>query len=261
MEATKEIEEIVDDVEEKFSGFKKFDILPITVFHDHYFFPYLYPINEIFRRKSLEKIMKQELKTLEQSLPNWIFVRGYDSKGRGVDLIRAAIAGLENTPYRYGFFFFDILIPYDYPSKPPQLFYHSWVQEECVPSTSSRSRHELKEKKKAAVIFKQTCETMLSIMEKPPQDFGDFVAGYFRKWSNRILLCCKEEMQKHNSVMDLLFFLKLLKAFEANGSYCRHHYDHKIKSLIMNMDKDTERERVDETFLEKLTTMLFKYMG
>ncbi|OMO97416.1 Ubiquitin-conjugating enzyme, E2 [Corchorus olitorius] len=247
--------------------------------------------------------MKQELKSLEQSLPNWIFVRGYDSKGRGVDLIRAAIAGLENTPYRYGLFFFDILIPYDYPSKPPQLFYHSmghslnnpklgqdgkvdvpflqvpyrfnileilkFIQnsilnyQECVPSSS---RHELKkkrkynldqqEKKKVAVIFKQTCETMLSIMEKPPQDFGDFVAaGYFRKWSNRILLCCKEEMQKHNSVMDLHFFFKLLKAFEANGSYCRHHYDHKLKSLIMNMDKDTER--IDETFFEKL----FKYMG
>ncbi|OMO61386.1 Ubiquitin-conjugating enzyme, E2 [Corchorus capsularis] len=291
MEATKEIEEKVDEVEEKFSGFKKFDILPITtVFHDHHFFPYLYPINEIFRRKSVEKIMKQELKTLEQSLPNWIFVRGYDCKGR-----------LENTPYRYGLFFFDILIPYDYPSKPPQLFYHSWghslnnpklgqdgkvgvpflqvpnyrfnileiltfiqrsvlnYQVECVPSTYFFEEEKIfggtREEKSSSDFQADLRNHALHNGETPSEDFGDLVAAYFRKWSNRILLCCKEEMQKHNSVMDLQLFLNLFKAFEANGSYCRHHYDHKIKSLIMNMDKDTEP--IDETFLEKFTTILF----
>lgn len=57
-----------------------------------------------------------------------------------------------------------------------------------------------------------------------PGDSGDFVLGHFRKRAHRILLIYKDQMLKYkgDNGMKLLFF-KLVKAFESNGAYCRHH--------------------------------------
>lgn len=36
-----------------------------------------------------------------------------------MDLVRAVIVGVPGTPYQDGLFFFDFLLPYDYPQVPP----------------------------------------------------------------------------------------------------------------------------------------------
>lgn len=65
---------------------------------------------------------------------------------------------------------------------------------------------------------------MLVMLRFSPGDSGDFVLGHFRKRAHRILLIYKDQMLKYkgDNGMKLLFF-KLVKAFESNGAYCRHH--------------------------------------
>ncbi|KAL3829325.1 hypothetical protein ACJIZ3_018127 [Penstemon smallii] len=67
------------------------------------------------------KIMK-EWKILEKNLPESIYVQVYETR---IDLLRAVIIGSPGTPYHDGLFFFDILLPYDYPEQPPKVYYHS----------------------------------------------------------------------------------------------------------------------------------------
>lgn len=69
-----------------------------------------------------KKIMK-EWRVLEKSLPDTIYVRVYE---RRVDLLRAAIVGPAGTPYHDGLFFFDIMFPPDYPTRPPMVWYRSF---------------------------------------------------------------------------------------------------------------------------------------
>ncbi|KAL7123747.1 hypothetical protein ABFS83_14G003500 [Erythranthe nasuta] len=91
---------------------------------DHY---YLNSNNSDTAKKCLNKhntlstIMK-EWKILSKNLPDSIYVRVYESR---IDLLRAAILGPAGTPYHDGIFFFDILLPYDYPKQPPTVYYHS----------------------------------------------------------------------------------------------------------------------------------------
>lgn len=46
-----------------------------------------------------------------------------------MDLVRAAIVGAPGTPYHDGLFFFDILLPPDYPHVPPVSvdFFHPLI--------------------------------------------------------------------------------------------------------------------------------------
>ncbi|KAG8372870.1 hypothetical protein BUALT_Bualt12G0112100 [Buddleja alternifolia] len=67
------------------------------------------------------KIM-QEWKILEKNLPESIYVQVYETR---IDLLRAVIIGPHGTPYQDGLFFFDILLPFDYPNQPPKVYYHS----------------------------------------------------------------------------------------------------------------------------------------
>jgi ubiquitin-protein ligase len=46
-------------------------------------------------------------------------VRVYEER---MDLLRACIIGVAETPYHDGLFFFDILFPADYPHEPPVFF-------------------------------------------------------------------------------------------------------------------------------------------
>ncbi|XP_012840331.1 PREDICTED: putative ubiquitin-conjugating enzyme E2 39 isoform X3 [Erythranthe guttata] len=91
---------------------------------DHY---YLNSNNSDTAKKCLNKhntlstIMK-EWKILSKNLPDSIYVRVYESR---IDLLRAAILGPAGTPYHDGIFFFDILLPYDYPKSPPKVYYRS----------------------------------------------------------------------------------------------------------------------------------------
>ncbi|XP_021740597.1 probable ubiquitin-conjugating enzyme E2 24 isoform X1 [Chenopodium quinoa] len=74
------------------------------------------------KKKGWLKKIQQEWSTLEKDLPETIYVRIYEER---MDLIRAAIVGAPGTPYHDGLFFFDILLPADYPLVPPMVHYHS----------------------------------------------------------------------------------------------------------------------------------------
>ncbi|XP_057538424.1 probable ubiquitin-conjugating enzyme E2 24 isoform X2 [Amaranthus tricolor] len=68
------------------------------------------------------KKVQHEWNILEKDLPESIYVRVYEDR---IDLLRAAIVGAPGTPYHDGLFFFDIVLPPDYPNVPPLVHYHS----------------------------------------------------------------------------------------------------------------------------------------
>ncbi|KAG8372869.1 hypothetical protein BUALT_Bualt12G0112000 [Buddleja alternifolia] len=104
--------------------FKHFDVVPEAA--DHH---YLQSNNCNKAKKQFTngqssvyaKIMR-EWKILEKNLPESIYVQVYETR---IDLLRAVIIGPHGTPYHDGLFFFDILLPFDYPKQPPKVYYHS----------------------------------------------------------------------------------------------------------------------------------------
>uniref|UniRef100_M4DZC7 E2 ubiquitin-conjugating enzyme n=1 Tax=Brassica campestris TaxID=3711 RepID=M4DZC7_BRACM len=101
-------------------SFKQFDM--VTDCSDHHFFS---PGKEVAQppvTKSWVKKVQQEWSNLEADLPNTIYVRVYEER---MDLIRAALVGAPGTPYHDGLFFFDIMLPPQYPHEPPMVHYHS----------------------------------------------------------------------------------------------------------------------------------------
>ncbi|CAN6356239.1 unnamed protein product [Urochloa humidicola] len=73
-------------------------------------------------RNWLKRVQK-EWKILETSLPDTIYVRGFEDR---MDLLRAVMVGASGTPYQDGLFFFDLQLPPSYPSVPPQVKYHTF---------------------------------------------------------------------------------------------------------------------------------------
>ncbi|XP_051146491.1 probable ubiquitin-conjugating enzyme E2 23 [Andrographis paniculata] len=72
-------------------------------------------------RKWLKKV-QQDWDILQNNLPEGIYVRVYEDR---MDLLRAVIVGAYGTPYQDGLFFFDFLLPTEYPDVPPSAYYHS----------------------------------------------------------------------------------------------------------------------------------------
>ncbi|CAN8315995.1 unnamed protein product [Cochlearia groenlandica] len=101
-------------------SFRQFDM--VTDGSDHHF---LSPGKELAQyqvTKSWVKKVQQEWSNLETDLPNTIYVRVYEER---MDLLRAALVGAPGTPYHDGLFFFDIMLPPQYPHEPPMVHYHS----------------------------------------------------------------------------------------------------------------------------------------
>ncbi|XP_052188146.1 putative ubiquitin-conjugating enzyme E2 38 [Diospyros lotus] len=69
--------------------------------------------------------------------------------------------------------------------------------------------------------FMLSCEAMIRTLESPPRGFEDFVAGHFRRRAHPILTKYGDLMDESEGMRQL--FLKLVKAFEENGAYCKHH--------------------------------------
>ncbi|KAK1592310.1 hypothetical protein Q3G72_022902 [Acer saccharum] len=65
----------------------------------------------------------RERKILGNDLLDSIFVRVYEKR---INLLKAVIIGAQGTPYHNALFFFDIAFLYNYPVKPPQVFYMSY---------------------------------------------------------------------------------------------------------------------------------------
>ncbi|CAI8593243.1 unnamed protein product [Vicia faba] len=101
--------------------FKQFDVIE-SCSEDHRFFDEGKRLPMLQVKRSWLKKVQQEWNILEKSLPDSIYVRGYEER---MDLMRAAIVGASGTPYQDGLFFFDICFPPEYPNEPPMVHYNS----------------------------------------------------------------------------------------------------------------------------------------
>ncbi|XP_050374718.1 putative ubiquitin-conjugating enzyme E2 38 [Argentina anserina] len=72
---------------------------------------------------SVYKTIMKEWRILENNLPDSIHVRVYETR---IELLRAVIVGAAGTPYHDALFFFDIMFPSDYPTRPPNVYFRSY---------------------------------------------------------------------------------------------------------------------------------------
>lgn len=266
-----EIEEIEDvhQVERKFQEFKNFDILGDSPNYHHFYYSRGKPRIE----SEWEFIFRQLPKP--KSLAGSIFVRVYD---RRIDLMSVMIVGRESTPYHQGLFFFDIFFPSNYLKQPQQedkddvaLFYQSFgfdlnpnlrkngtvlldkAQKYSNTLELLSSLRDLTVNDKSYIdaqkglklnkrVFMQTCEAMLKMLKCPPRPFKDFVLGYFRTRAHDILLNYKACADLEDKAMNSLFF-KLVRAFESNGTYCRHHYNQKQYDRALKEEEKLLQQR------------------
>lgn len=259
-----EIEEIIDVVERGFHEFENFGILQNPPL-DHYF-----SFKKAYNSKNtvIEKI-KGEWEVLRLHLTkSSIYVRVYEERP---DLMRAIIIGPEGTPYHHGLFCFDIRLPANFPTQPPELFYRSYDHylnpnlnrngrfnlaalngnkglinfrrnSHPMPMTTWQILTTMKDsiftKENGGgydkQVLKQTSEIMLCALVCPPQDFEVFVYGYFRTKAHQILMNYKTHLVLDETTTRLFF--KLVRAFEANGTYCQHHYNKGSYHLALLQD-------------------------
>lgn len=71
----------------------------------------------------MRRIMKEN-GILRRSLPDGVFVRAWESR---LDLLRVLIVGPHGTPYEFAPFVVDLQFGPDFPSSPPDTFFHSWT--------------------------------------------------------------------------------------------------------------------------------------
>ncbi|MED6130373.1 hypothetical protein PIB30_000269 [Stylosanthes scabra] len=103
--------------EQIFNGFDTVSEVP----DDHYYFRS--PRSHSTTSRTLSKHVMKEWKILEQNLPYSIYIRVYENR---IDLMRAVIVGAAGTLYHDGLFFFDIMLPSDYPNRPPKVQFNSF---------------------------------------------------------------------------------------------------------------------------------------
>ncbi|KAL5571173.1 hypothetical protein UlMin_020770, partial [Ulmus minor] len=106
------------DTTENILQFKQFDA--VDDFTDHH-----YGRLDLSGPKSSQnwaKRIQEEWKSLEESLPETIYVRICEAR---MELLRAVIVGPAGTPYHDGLFVFDCVFPNDYPNSPPMVYYYS----------------------------------------------------------------------------------------------------------------------------------------
>ncbi|KFK31008.1 hypothetical protein AALP_AA6G056600 [Arabis alpina] len=105
---------------QKLLTFRQFDMTNDC--SDHHFLSSSKGLAQSQVTKGWVKKVQQEWSNLEADLPNTIYVRVYEER---MDLLRAALVGAPGTPYHDGLFFFDIMLPPQYPHEPPMVHYHS----------------------------------------------------------------------------------------------------------------------------------------
>ncbi|SCV71068.1 BQ2448_3830 [Microbotryum intermedium] len=108
--------DIVDD--ERWSRFLILEQAP----SDHH---YIKEIPLAPSKQFMSRVQKEQ-KVLASSLPPNILVRAYEDRA---DLLRCLIIGPLGTPFQNAPFLFDVyLSPTTFPTEPPQVFFHAWVQ-------------------------------------------------------------------------------------------------------------------------------------
>ncbi|KAI2824456.1 hypothetical protein CBS147343_2324 [Aspergillus niger] len=118
-----EMRENSDDVAEQSEEMTlppEFFILEGVPPSDHHFISKHEARGSVLRTRCIQK----ELDILSESLPPGIFVRAWESR---MDLLRVLFIGPEGTPYEYAPIVLDLHLPGDFPKKPPEAFFHSWI--------------------------------------------------------------------------------------------------------------------------------------
>jgi len=97
----------------------QFSVLDNPAPPDHH-----YSASLIKHSGSLIRRIVKEHKIMQNSLPDGIFVRTWESR---LDLLRVLIVGPRNTPYELAPFVMDFHFSADFPKVPPDAFFHSWT--------------------------------------------------------------------------------------------------------------------------------------
>lgn len=100
--------------------FRQFDM--VTNPSDHHYLGASKGLAQSQVKRDWLRRIQQEWSILERNLPETIYVRVYEER---MDLLRAVLVGAPGTPYHDGLFFFDILLPPEYPHEPPLVHYNS----------------------------------------------------------------------------------------------------------------------------------------
>ena len=87
--------------------------------NDHYYAA----TNPALNPQMMRRIMKEN-EIMRYSLPDGVFVRTWESRW---DLLRVLIIGPHDTPYEFAPFVFDFQFGAQFPSSPPDAFFHSWT--------------------------------------------------------------------------------------------------------------------------------------
>lgn len=292
-----EIEEIIDDIEQRFKQIEKFDILDYPPY-DHHFLKYDRNSKNMAPESAFRRRMEKEWLLLESNLPSSILVKSYENR---IDLMRTVIVGPPDTPYAHGLFFFDILFPKNYPNCPPRFHYHSYdldlnhyldpkgkvnlsllecgnfmtnwycgvqgkwdpeksnvlqvltaIQTSILPTTSLNPSGAEGYKK----AFALTCKGMVYMLRESPMNFQDFVEGYFRTRAHYILLNYRKQMDDSDFMVNQ--FRELYRAFEQNGTYCKHHTLAVKTGIDIPAEEKIKQLRVCEeccNYLEQLSKM------
>jgi len=87
------------------------------------------PVDHYFRKSAMKlsakvgKRIAKEWKILQKHLADGIFVKVFEDH---MNLLQFIVLGAKDTPYHSSLFLFDVMLPNDYPNKPPVLHYHSY---------------------------------------------------------------------------------------------------------------------------------------
>ncbi|MCD7450019.1 hypothetical protein HAX54_003075 [Datura stramonium] len=294
-----EIEEIIDEVEQRFKQIRKFDKLFYPPC-DHYYLKYGRNSKNMASGTAFRQRIEKEWLLLENNLPSSIFVKSYEKR---IDLMRTVVIGPPHTPYAHGLFFFDVLFPRNYPNCPPRLHYHSYdldsnpylnpkgkvslslleygrsvtnwycraqgnwnphksniLQVLTAVQTSILSNNLLNPSGgeglqvshnsvwlKYKKAFTLTCKGMLYMLMAPPMNFQDFVEGHFRTRAHYILLNYRKQMDDN---FMLKLFHELYRAFEQNGTYCKHH----PWVVLIGVDLPAEKKTNSKRFVKNVAT-------
>ena len=83
-----------------------------------------YILSPVSLNANLMRRIRKEHKILQSSLPDGIWVRTWADR---LDLIRVLIIGADGTPYNLAPFVIDFQFPQDFPTVPPNAYFHSWT--------------------------------------------------------------------------------------------------------------------------------------
>ncbi|KAM1304217.1 hypothetical protein ACFX2F_021914 [Malus domestica] len=229
------------------NGFKQFDIIS-----NHHFNVVSKSGGGVcFGNKVHHKIM-QEWKILEKHLPDFIYVRIYETR---IDLLRAIIVGAAGIPYHDTLFLFNITFPSNYPTHPPHVYYHSFgnrVNPNLYDSGPPKNFEALVSKhlrQKANVILR-VCVAYAN---------GRMAVGYYNEGhANGAGLARKVRKKFRKSVK--LLYPQLFEGFRSNGA-CLEGLAENLKVKVPKTPPSVQKDGNESGIVGWVIEKLKKYFG